>query len=248
MPAFGPLSTEFHDAEQPSAGNAEIAWYDLRLPRGAGRVLEAMCGSGRVLVPLAQRGHSLHGVDASATMVALCESRVASANLPATLFRQNVAALNLPFRYAAAYVSGSSFPLIADERVARKALERIRAHLVPPGRLLLDLSIPDIALHPPAAPLVEVRTTTLADGARITLRSETIVNAASRRIDSTLRFEKRAGARAVVREDEQVSRTWYDEKRIGALLLQAGYVDVDFVEPAQARIDGRGFGVIARAP
>src|SRR2546430_15869288 len=51
MSAYGTLGTLFYDADKPRAGEAEVAWYAARLPREAGPVLEAMAGSGRVLLP-----------------------------------------------------------------------------------------------------------------------------------------------------------------------------------------------------
>ena len=63
--SYGPLCAAFYDADKPNASDEEIAWYDARLPRDAGPVLDVMCGSGRLLAPLVERGHNLHGVDAS---------------------------------------------------------------------------------------------------------------------------------------------------------------------------------------
>ena len=75
-------------------------------------------------------GINVHGVDASPAMVASCEARLAAAGLATPLFRQDVATLNLPFRYAAAFVAAGSFQLLTDPAAAQKALARIRAHLV----------------------------------------------------------------------------------------------------------------------
>lgn len=245
--AYGPLGTQFHDAAHPHADASELAWYDARLPRDAGPVLDAMCGSGRLLVPLAQRGMHVHGVDDSAAMLDACRARLADAVLDAPLFRQNLAELNVPFRYGAVFLSAGSFEHLASETSARSALARIKAHLVPPALLLLDLWIPDVALHPPGAPLVEVRAVKLGDGARITLRSETRVDDHAHRVNSAMRYEKRERAGTIAREDESVTTTWYDEDRIRALLEAAAFDDVAIEPSACAREGGRAFGVRACA-
>lgn len=244
---YGPLSTQFHDADKPRADDAEIAWYDARLPRDAGPVLDAMCGSGRLLVPLAHRGLHVHGVDFSAAMLASCRSRLADAAMDPPLFRQNVAELNVPFRYGAAFIGAGSFQLLADEASAKSALARIKAHLVPPGVLLLDLSIPDAGLHPPAAPLIEVRAVRVAHGARITLRSETLVDSHSRRLNVALRYERRDRSGAIQREDESLTLTWYDPSQIRSLLEAAAFDDITIEPAAFAREDEHAFGVRARA-
>ena len=243
--AYGPLCTEFYDADKPRASDAEVAWYEARLPSGSGPVLEAMCGSGRLLIPLLERSLNVHGVDTSAAMLASCETRLARAKLQTPLFRQDLAKLNVPFRYAAAFAAAGSFQLLADPASATSALERIRAHLVPPGVLLLDLTIPDAALHPPAAPLVEVRAVKLPEGERITVRSETLVDAHARRLAIALRYEKRARSK-ITREDEKLVLTWYDEAQIRTLLDDTGFVDVTIEPAAFASGEPTAFAVRAR--
>ncbi len=226
MAAYGRLCTLFYDADKPRASAAEVAWYTARLPRDAGPSLELMAGSGRLLLPLLEQGFNVHGVDSSAAMVSSCETRISAAHLRTALFRQDVAALNVPLRYAAAFIAAGSFQLLVDPVGAQKALERIRAHLVEPGLLLLDLYVPAEASHPPGAPVAEVQTVTLANGSTIARRSEIFVDAEGRRIDIRSRYEQRERATILAREDEVLAVTWYSEDEIIALLRDAGYRDI----------------------
>jgi hypothetical protein len=252
MAAYGRLCTLFYDADKPRASEAEVAWYIARVPKDAGPSLEAMSGSGRLLIPLLQRGRNVHGADMSPAMIASCEERLGAAGLATPLFRQDVATLNLPFRYVAAMVAGGSFQLLTDQVAARKALERLRAHLVDPGLLLMDLYVPAEAAHPPGAPVVQVQTIALADGTKVARRSEVFVDVEGRRIDVRSRYEQRERATITAREDETLAVTWYSEDEIVALLRDAGYRDVTIGEPAQtpdeATPEGeRRFSVSARA-
>jgi hypothetical protein len=115
---------------------------------------------------------------------------------------------------------------------AQKALERIRAHLVDPGLLLMDLYIPAEAAHPPGAPVVQVQTLTLPDGSKIARRAEVFVDIEGRRIDIKSRYEQRERATITAREDETLAVTWYSEDEITALLRNAGYRDVATGAPA----------------
>lgn len=252
MAAYGELCTLFHDVGMIAPPTGELAWYAARLPRGSGPNLAAMCGSGRLLVPLCLDGHSVHGVDASAPMLACCETRLARAGANAPLFRQDIGALNLPFRYAAVFVAAGSFQLLQDPVSAQAALERIRVHLVDPGILLLDLFVPAEALHPPGAPAVEVHGVALADGSRIARRSETFVDTDSRRLDIRSRYERRMRATTLAREDEALALTWYTEDEIVALLTDSGFRDVVVGASPRAGDEGvppgeRRFSVSARA-
>jgi trans-aconitate methyltransferase len=246
--AYGPLCTQFYDADKPRAADAEVDWYASRLPDDAGPMLEAMCGSGRLLLPLLDEGFHMHGVDSSAAMIASCDARLNDAGYAATLIRQDIATLNLPFRYTAALIASGSFQLLVDPTAARNALERLRAHLVLPGVLLLDLLVPRHAANPPGAPLVEARTVALADGTRIAHRSETFVDAEGRRIDTKSRYERRMGPAILAREDETLAITWYSEEEIVALVGEAGYRDIRIEPPAFAPdADAHRFGLSARA-
>ena len=211
-----------------------------------------MSGSGRLLIPLMQLGLNVHGADASPAMLASCEARLGAAALTTPLFRQDAVTLNLPFRYAAAFVAAGSFQLLVDPIAAQKALERIRAHLVAPGVLLMDLYVPAEAAHPPGAPVVHVETVTLGDGTKIALRSETAVDAERTRIDIRSRYEQRQRTTVIAHEDETLALTWYTEEEIVALLRDAGYRDVTIGPPAwqvgdETPEDERRFSVSALA-
>jgi hypothetical protein len=251
MAAYGRLCTLFHDADVPRASDAEVAWYAERLPRDSGPSLEVMSGSGRLLIPLLQQGRNVHGTDLSPAMIASCEARLSANGLATPLFRQDVGTLNLPFRYVAVIVAAGSFQLLTDPIAAQKALERIRAHLVDPGLLLMDMYVPAEAAHPPGAPVVQVQTVTLPDGTKIARRSEVFVDVDGRRIDIKSRYEQRNRATITAREDESLAVTWYTEEEITALLKDAGYRDVIIATPARALDDApdgeRRFSVSARA-
>jgi SAM-dependent methyltransferase len=245
--AHGTLGTIFHDAEEPRASDSEIAWYATRLPRTAGPVLDVMAGSGRLLIPLLEAGFRVHGVDISEAMLASCRKRLEASGAAAELFRQSVTALNLPFRYSAAFVAAGAFQLLTDPTAALDALLRIRAHLIDPGVLLLDLFVPGGAEHPPGAPVVEVRTVAASADCRIGLRSETSVDVALRRIDVRSRYERRDRHTITAREDEMLALTWYSEDEALTLLKDAGYHDLNIEPAARPRDDGRHFAVTARA-
>lgn len=246
MSAYGTLGTLFYDADRPRASAAEVAWYAEHLPRDAGPVLEAMAGSGRLLVPLLEAGVPVHGVDSSDAMLASCERRLACAGRTTRLYRQSVATLNLPSRYAAAYIAAGAFQLLADPVTALDALLRIRAHLVDPGLLLLDLFVPAQAEHPPGAPIVEVRTVTPGEGVQIGLRSETYLDVNLRRIDVKTRYERRDRTAITAREDETRALTWYSEDEAIQLVGDAGYRDVATEPLAWSLEGGRHFALRAR--
>ncbi len=245
--SYGHLCTLFYDADKPVAPEAEVDWYAHQLPPDAGLSLELMCGSGRLLVPLVAKGLKLHGVDASAAMLASCEARLTARELTAPLFRQDLTQLNLPFRYVAAFAAVGSFQLVTDPGAASAALRRIRAHLVDPGWLLLDLFVPSDSAQRLGAPLVEVRTVRLADDTTITVRSESTVWAEARMSRTDYRYAHRRGAARLAEEHETLTLTWYPPEDVVALLTESGFRDATVLESHRDDGGELSFRVSARA-
>ena len=241
----GALHAHFAYAENPRASEAEIAWYRAHL-QAAGTSLELMCGNGRLLAALIEAGMSVHGVDASAAMLAECQVRLSETAANATLLRQDIGELNVPFRYGAAFIACGSFQSLAVDR-ANAALARIRAHLVEPGLLLLDLYVPSESAQRIAAPLVEVRSATLADGSRIALRSETTMYPDARLARIETRYVHRRGHDLIAEENESAAVTWYTPDEITALLIDAGYRDVTIGESPRPDTGDQTFSVTARS-
>jgi len=241
------LRARFASAEEPRASDAELAWYRDQLPRDAGTFVDLMCGYGRLLVPLVEAGVGLHGVDASAAMLAECEAHLSRAARAATLLRQDIGELNVPFRYAAAFVGGGAFQCLVDAARARTALERIHAHLVDPGVLVLDLYVPAESKQRIAAPLVEVRSATLADGSRIALRSETTMYPDAHIARTESRYVHRRGRDLLCEENETRALTWYAPDDIVALVQDAGFRDIVVLASPRTIAEGPAFAVRARA-
>jgi SAM-dependent methyltransferase len=209
-------------------------------------VLDLACGTGRLLVPLAAGARALHGVERTGAALALCESRLHDAGLQATLVRQAMDALNVPFRYTGAYAARGTFQALADRKAAREALRRVRAHLVPPGVLLLDVFVPAPSSLRLAAPLVELRTARLADGTHIALRSETTTDADARLARSRNRYVHRRGTRRLAEETESATLTWYSRDDIAALLTASRFGSIEFAEAPAPEPGGEAFRVMAR--
>jgi SAM-dependent methyltransferase len=245
---WGELAAAFYDATHPRASDDECAWYAQRLGDPASLTLDVMCGAGRLLLPLLARGCKVHGVDVSAPMVARCEEKLAAQSLSTTVFRQDVLALNVPFRYGAAFIAGGAFDNIVDPQSARQALERVRAHLVEPGTLIVACEVPSTTLQRLAAPLVEVRTARLPDGSQVSLRSETTWTEGARSMRAQRRYSHRRGTQLVAEESETVRATWYAPADILEVVRAAGFRDARTEPlPAEPDYEGETFALIAAA-
>ncbi|OZV83658.1 SAM-dependent methyltransferase [Micromonospora echinospora] len=112
------------------AGEARL--LDAMVPPGA-RILDAGCGTGRVGAALADRGHTVVGVDADPVLV-----EAARADHPGpTWLVADLAELDLPGEpFDAAVVAGNVMAFLAPG-TEREVLRRIAAHLRPDGVLVV---------------------------------------------------------------------------------------------------------------
>ena len=93
-PSYQNLCTEFYDLTKPEAGLKEVAFYHHFLKITKGPFLEAMCGSGSLLIPLLKTGLVIDGVDNSPHMLKSCRQRCKNQHLFVKLYNQPLQ--NLP--------------------------------------------------------------------------------------------------------------------------------------------------------
>lgn len=98
---YGQLCAEFYDADKKFATNNELKLYKELFSKNDS-ILEPMCGSGRLLIPLVQQGYNVHGIDNSAYMLKRCRERANSLGADPVLYEGNIE--NYPFEYQFQYI------------------------------------------------------------------------------------------------------------------------------------------------
>jgi SAM-dependent methyltransferase len=134
--AFGWDYTSLNPLEERA-----VAWYRRHAAEVGGPVLELACGSGRLLVALAEAGHEVTGIDLSDTMLALARAR--RDELPRhvrgriRLVRGDMAAFDLPEQVGLIVVADNSFRSLPTREGLLRCLRTSRRHLRPGGRMLV---------------------------------------------------------------------------------------------------------------
>ena len=136
---YGRLLTQAYDIDKPEAPPNELAFYRSFVDHASGPVLEAMCGTGRFLVPLRVSGVDIDGFDASPDMLRAGGERCAAHRVSAELHRQAVETLSMPRQYGLIFCGGGSFGLVAEMDDVRSALRALRDALLPGGVLVLEV-------------------------------------------------------------------------------------------------------------
>lgn len=121
------LSDASPDLEQ------EIDFW-TRCVQSAGQpVLELGSGTGKVLIPLMERGFDVTGIDTSGDMMARCRSRCQAKGLTPQLYEQSMLEFTLPRQFRLVILPSGSLGLFTRDEEIRSMFSRVKAHLAPGG-------------------------------------------------------------------------------------------------------------------
>jgi SAM-dependent methyltransferase len=141
---------QFYDKIHEGLGE-EIDFYTREAEAIQQPILELGCGTGRILIPLAEQGKTITGVDNSAAMLAKTSEKLADFDDQirnrVTLVSANMASFELSNRYGLVIVSRNSlFHLNKEKR--RSCLRQISEHLLQGGKLIIDVDNPILMSDP----------------------------------------------------------------------------------------------------
>ncbi|MET7826983.1 class I SAM-dependent methyltransferase [Streptomyces sp. NPDC005386] len=112
-----------------------------------GKALEFAIGTGRVAVPLAERGVSVTGIELSLPMVEQLRTKADEATMPVIV--GDMATTVAPGKYALVYLVYNTISnlLTQDEQV--QCFRNAARHLAPGGRFVIELWVPELRKLPP---------------------------------------------------------------------------------------------------
>jgi SAM-dependent methyltransferase len=118
----------------------DIGFY-MELCRGRKSILELMCGTGRVSLPLIREGFRMTCVDYSGGMLDIFRKKL-NENEQADILCQDICHLALNDRYDLAFIPFNSIAEITDGPKRKQALKGIYEYLLPGGLLFCSLYNP----------------------------------------------------------------------------------------------------------
>jgi SAM-dependent methyltransferase len=146
-----------------------------------GPILEAGCGTGRILLPLARAGFEIVGFDINTSRLTVCESKLAEQSdevrARASVIFGDMRDFSLNRKFASILTPFRGFQHLLTPKDQRTALLNMKRHLQPNGSLVLDIFNPSIPRLADSQYLTEFGNSppiTLADGRQILLRDRII--------------------------------------------------------------------------
>jgi SAM-dependent methyltransferase len=112
-----------------------------------GAALELGIGTGRIALPLAQRGVAVHGIDLSAEMVARLREKPGGDRIPVAM--GDFATTTVEGSFALAYLVFNTIQNLTSQDAQVACFENVAAHLGPGGRFVVEVGVPELQRLPP---------------------------------------------------------------------------------------------------
>ena len=131
---YGERAAPVYDEDAPAC--AESMLDALVTLAGRGRVLELGIGTGRVALPLAQRGLNVEGIDISHAMVERLRAKPGGSDITVTI--GSFADLPVDGRFELIYVVYNTFYMLRTQEEQLRCLRNVAEHLRPGGSFVVE--------------------------------------------------------------------------------------------------------------
>lgn len=115
-----------------------------------GRALEFAIGTGRVAVPLAERGVPVTGIELSVPMIDRLRTKVGEERVPVVV--GDMATARAPGEYSLVYLVFNTISNLLTQEEQVTCFRNAARHLVPGGRFVVELWVPELRRLPSGSP------------------------------------------------------------------------------------------------
>ena len=114
---------------------------------GSGRALELGIGTGRIALPLAQRGVPVHGIELSKAMVARLRAKPGGEDIGVTI--GDFATTTVDGTFAVAYLVFNTIMNLTTQAAQVACFRKVAAQLEPGGCFVIEVGVPGLQRLPP---------------------------------------------------------------------------------------------------
>ena len=181
MAEYGRTDAGFYDSLSTGLDGDE-AFYVEEARKASGPVLEIGCGTGRIMIPIAESGVNIVGLDSAPAMLEVAREKIAG--LPEEtrcriqIAEDDMRSFDLDRQFDLAIIPYRAFLHMMTVEDQRKALTRIRDHLNDGGRLVFNVFDPSLEIiaaymKPPRGVISHIGTFRHPDSGRQVMVSDT---------------------------------------------------------------------------
>lgn len=120
----------------------DIDFFINECSKVSGEILELMCGTGRVSIPLLEKGFKLTCLDYMEKMLDIFKEKIKEKWYNVEIIKMDVSELDLKRRYKLIFIPFNSYSEITDSKKQISTLEKINNHLSSGGKFICTLHNP----------------------------------------------------------------------------------------------------------
>ncbi|MBD2100176.1 bifunctional 2-polyprenyl-6-hydroxyphenol methylase/3-demethylubiquinol 3-O-methyltransferase UbiG [Leptolyngbya sp. FACHB-261] len=203
----------------------DVPYFIHHLSKNGGRILEAMVGTGRLLVPLLEAGLQVEGIDASPHMLAACKQNCAARGLDPVLYQGSIENLNVPGKFSAIVVTLGSFMLLGSRTAAIAALQAFARHLEPNGQIFVDLELP-VGSFKTEHTVKQREPIKCLDNSMIVMQTSSWIDWMEQIEHTLIRYEKWKDGKLVDTELQHLPLHWFGREEFMMCLREYGYTNI----------------------
>jgi SAM-dependent methyltransferase len=143
-------SAAHYDDSLGAAGSAETIERTVDVLAelaGDGRALELAIGTGRIALPLAERGVPVSGIDLSEPMVERLRAKPGGIEIPVAI--GDIATTRIAERFRLVYLVYNTINNLTTQDAQVACFENAARHLEPGGTFVIEVGVPDLRRLPP---------------------------------------------------------------------------------------------------
>lgn len=228
---YSGLEASLYDRLDELSDFEDLAFYEWFVGAADGPTLDVGCGTGRIMLPLLEKGREVVGLDSSEEMLAVCRASLERRGLTAELRSGDMRNFDLGAgRFGTVMIPGYSAQLLVEEADFRSCLACCRKHLAIGGQLILPTYMPWEMIWEgrKSKPLEERRALDdAATGERLRAFQGWTLQMDQQLLRLLNRYEKRDRKGNLLAEEEKtMTLRWYLPHEMMQLLGEAGFEDV----------------------
>jgi SAM-dependent methyltransferase len=116
----------------------EINFWEKMIKKSSEPVLELGSGTGRILIPLLERGFDMTGIDISGDVNRRCRQTCRKKGLKTVIYNKSMLDFSLPRKFGLIIMAFDGLGLFTDNKDIDKLFERVMAHLKPGGLFVFE--------------------------------------------------------------------------------------------------------------
>jgi SAM-dependent methyltransferase len=149
MNEYGRTEASFYDFYSLGL-EGDVQFYLEEARKAGAPMLEIGCGTGRILLPIAQAGNTVTGLDRSPDMLAVLRHKLAKiapdVQARVELVEGDMRDFSLGRQFSLITIPYRAFLHLLTPKAQRQALECIREHLTEDGRLIFNIFDPNLEM------------------------------------------------------------------------------------------------------